>query len=222
MTTLHFPLTIRSPAPAKDLALGMRLSMSQGREIQPVDVFRVLNASKLRAVLVGAHAVNARTGEPRATVDVDVIAQRPKIAARALHRAFPHLTLEDHAAVIRFRDEQHEAIDVIKPQSSAVFKMAVDSAGTTITVQGVKLLIPDDYALLALKLASMASPTRSVEDRYVDGRDFILIAKAIKPIAAKSVQQQALWKYGEGAYRGGGDHLLKLVADARAGRTLNI
>jgi hypothetical protein len=222
MTTLHFPLTIRSPAPAKDLALGMRLSMSQGREIQPVDVFRVLNASKLRAVLVDAHAVNARTGEPRATVDVDVIAQRPKIAARALQRAFPHLTLEDHTAVIRFRDEMHEAIDVIKPQSSLLFKMVVDSASAQITIQGVKLLIPDDYALLALKFASMANPNRSVEDRYVDGRDFILVAKAIKPIVPKSVQQKALWKYGEAAYRGGGDDLLKLVTDARAGRKLNI
>ena len=57
---------------------------------------------------------------------------------------------------------------------------------------------------------------------YLDGRDFILIAKAIKPMAAKSLDQQVLWQYGEGAYRGGRDQLVKLVADARAGLTLNI
>jgi hypothetical protein len=217
MTTLQFPITVRAAVPADDLALGMRLSMSQGREIQPVDVFRVLNAAKLKAVLVGAHAVNARTGEPRATVDVDLIAQRPKLAARALHRAFPHLTLEEHPAVLRFRDQAHEAIDVIKPQSSPLFKLIIDSLKAGLIVQGVNLPLPDDYALLAMKFAAMSNPNRKVEDRYVDGRDFILVAKALK-----TVDQPALRKYGDAAYRGGGEDLVKLVADARAGRKLNI
>jgi hypothetical protein len=214
--TLRFPVDVCPPGLIDDLAMGMRLSMSQGREIQPIDIFRILNAAKLKAVLVGAHAVNARTGRPRATVDVDLIGQRPKYVAKAIQRAYPDLTMEDHPVVLRFRDAKREAIDVIKPQSSPLFKLALDSA-EQVEVQGEVFWLPNVYALLALKFASMSSPTRQVEDKYADGRDFILIAKGLD-----SIRERELEKYGEAVYVGGGKDLLRLITDARAGRRLDI
>jgi hypothetical protein len=216
MTVLSFPVEKRRSKPAADLALGVKLSMSQGREIQPLDIFRLLNGAKLKAVLIGGHAVNARTGRPRATVDVDLIGEKPKKVVEILARAYPHLRLEDHPVVFRFKDADLEAIDVIKPQSSPLFKRVL-KATEQLKVGGVELTIPNTHAMLALKFASMISPTRKIEDKYVDGRDFILIAKG-----AGKLDDKRLDDLGESVYAGGGKDLLKLVADARAGKRLTI
>ena len=58
---------IRKPRTAEDIAQGARLAKMQNREIGPVDVARVLDAAKVKYVLVGAHATNGYTGRPRAT-----------------------------------------------------------------------------------------------------------------------------------------------------------
>lgn len=216
MTAIIFPVESLLPRPADDLAMGMRLSMSQGREIQPIDIFKILNAAGLKAVLIGAHAVNVRTGRPRATVDVDLVAAKPKNVVQALQLAFPHLVLEDHPVVYRFKDDRREAIDVIKPRSSPLFARILKLT-EEIEVDGIPLRIPDIEAMLALKFASMVTPTRQIEDRYADARDFILVAKG-----ASSLIEPKLDELGELVFPGGGKNLLKLVADARAGRRLDI
>lgn len=216
MTSLTFPIETLLPAPAADLAQGVRLSMSQGREIQPIEIFKVLNAARLKAVLIGGHAVNARTGRPRATVDVDLVAEHPKKAVQALQKAFGHLTVEEHPVVFRFKDARQEAIDVIKPKSSPLFAKILKFA-ERVEVGGVELAIPDVEAMLSLKFASMISPTRQVEDKYTDGRDFILIVKG-----AASLNEAKLEDLGELVYARGGKDLLRLVADARAGKKLEI
>ena len=73
----------------------------QNRDIGPADVARVLNAAKLKYVLVGAHAANGYLGRPRNTVDVDVIVQFPKKASAVIAKAFAGLTIQDTPVVTR-------------------------------------------------------------------------------------------------------------------------
>jgi hypothetical protein len=211
---IAFPKTRPVVRPVDDLLRGQRLGIMHGRDIQPVDIFRILNAAKLTAVLVGAHAVNARTGEPRTTMDVDLVAARPKKVAAELARAFPMLSVEDHPVVIRFKDDKHEAIDIIKPSSSPLFKKVLNST-EQLKVEGVKITIPSYEATIALKFASMIGPARRLADKYTDARDFILLAKQ-----AKQLSESRLSHLGELVYVGGGKELLKLFGDARAGRRL--
>jgi hypothetical protein len=79
----------------------------------------------------------------------------------------------------------------------------------------IDILVPEQEAMLALKFAAMVMPTRRLEDRYIDARDFLLIAKSI---ATPDLTKLA--ELGELVYAGGGRELLKLVDDARAGRRL--
>src|SRR5205085_9899094 len=108
--------------------LGIKLAQMQNRPIGPDDVARVLNAAKIKYVIVGAHATNGYTGRPRATVDVDVIVQFPKKAAKAIAAAFPKLQMQDTPVVTRFRDEDNEAIDLMKPTGSLLWPRLLKDA----------------------------------------------------------------------------------------------
>jgi hypothetical protein len=211
---IAFPKVKPAVRPVDDLLRGQRLGIMHGRDIQPVDIFRVLNAARLGAVLVGAHAVNARTGEPRTTMDVDLIGERPKKVAAELARAFPMLSVEDHPVVIRFKDDKHEAIDVIKPSSSPLFKKVLGST-EELKVEEVRITIPSLEAIIALKFASMMGPARRLADKYTDARDFVLLSKQTRKSSAPKLSY-----LGELVYKGGGKEILKLVDDAKAGRRL--
>src|SRR5438270_402925 len=76
--------------------------------ITPLQFIRILNAAKVRFVLMGAHAIGGWTDEPRATQDVDILvaARGVRKAVRELLAAFPHLEAEDHEVVTRLRDPE--------------------------------------------------------------------------------------------------------------------
>ena len=93
----------------------------QGKEISPADVARVLDAAHVKYVIVGAHATNGYTGRVCATVDVDVVVQFPKKAARAIAAAFPNVVMRDTPVVTRFMQGKLEAIDLMKPTSSRLW-----------------------------------------------------------------------------------------------------
>jgi hypothetical protein len=207
--------TTKSPPPsADDLALGERLSVMQGRLLTPSAVAKPLDEAGLKFVLVGGHAVNAWTGRARATVDIDIIAEKPARARDVLKQAFPDLTVEEHPVAIRFKDEKLEAIDIIRPESSPLFNRVLKLT-RAVRLGDAYVQIPQQEAILALKFAAMAMPTRQLEDRHTDARDFIMVAKLLP-----SPDEAMLHELGELAYAGGGKELLKLVADARAGRRL--
>src|SRR5260221_14047486 len=73
--------------------------------ITPLQVIRVLNAAKIRFVLMGAHAMGSWMRKPRATQDVDVLvaARSVRKAVREIQAAFPDLDAEDHEVVTRLR-----------------------------------------------------------------------------------------------------------------------
>jgi len=199
---------------AEDVGLSERLSRMQGQDIGPSDVERVLNAAKVKFVLVGAHAISGYTGRPRATLDVDVISDAPKKAMNALSAAFPDLEVQDHPVVIRFLRDKREAIDVIKASSSPLFRRIL-KATRTVHIGGEPVPVPILEAALAAKFAAMVSPTRKVTDRVQDGVDF---ARAVE--MSKRLDLKLLEELGQLVYDGGGREILKLVQDAKAGRRL--
>jgi hypothetical protein len=199
---------------ADDLAIGERLCVMQGRMLSLSEVVKPLLDAGEEFVLVGGHAVNAWTGEARATVDVDIVARHPDKARDLLSKAFPQLTVEEHPVVIRLKDAKLEAIDIIRPKSSPLFERVLNLT-RPISLGGVEILVPEQEAMLALKFAAMIMPSRRLEDRYIDARDFLLIAKSIVTPDVKKLAE-----LGELVYVGGGSGLLKLVEDARAGRRL--
>jgi hypothetical protein len=217
MTRLTFPTSkpVRLPAAAA-LARGVALSRTYGMPLSPADVARVLDRAKVSYVLLGAHAINVYTGRPRATQDVDLLTGAPAKARRALEQAFPHLDVEDHAVVIRFLENGEEVLDVIKAGSQKVFRRILRLA-TRVRVEDVQVAIPTLEAALASKFCSMISPTRPSDDRMQDAVDFSRAAKL-----HGKVDRDLLHELGELVYAGGGDAILKLIDDARAGRRLDV
>src|SRR5204863_10126186 len=133
---------LRPPRTADDIAQGARLAKMQKRDIGPEDVARVLNAAKIKYVLVGGHAANGYLGRPRFTVDVDVVVQFPKKASMVIAKAFTDLTMVDTPVVTRFkRSDGDEAIDVMKPEGSPLWKKLL-SIAITVKVEGVPVRIP--------------------------------------------------------------------------------
>jgi len=214
--TLTFPDSRRASSPAADLLIGERLAVMHGRNILPVEIFRILNAAKLKAVLVGAHAVNAHSGDPRTTVDVDILGDKPKRLAAVLSAAYPMLTVEEHPVVIRLKDAEHEAIDIIRPESSKLFKRVL-KLSQVLLVEGVEIAIPKAEALLAMKFSSMISVGRQLRDRYVDAGDFVAVAQQ-----TKRLDQSLLAELGEIVYVGGSKELLQHIANAKDEKRLDI
>ena len=184
--------------------------------LSPADVARVLSRAKVRYVLVGAHAINLYTGRPRATQDVDVITAAPEKARRAVQQAYPDLAVEEYPVVIRFTDAGEEVLDLIKARSGKLFRRVLRLVAT-VDVAGGPVVVPTAEAALALKFCSMVNPSRAHDDRMQDAVDFSRAAKL-----QKKADLRLLHELGELVYAGGGDALIKLIDDARAGRTLEI
>ena len=206
---------VRRPA-ADGLAEGVRLSQMAKPGISPAEVASVLAAAKVRYVLVGGHAVNAHSGRPRATVDVDFLTMATTKARKAVAEAFPNLTIRDSSVVTRFMRGEAEAIDLMKARSNPLFRRVMHLA-QEVQVEGVTVNVATAEAMLAMKFAAMGWKGRRTEDRMQDAADFIRVWRASEPVDEKLVRE-----LGELVYKGGGDAIVRHIEDARAGRVLEI
>ncbi len=185
--------------------------------ITPLQVIRVLNAAKVRFMLLGAHGLGGWTGEPRATKDVDVLvaSRSHKKGVRVLLAAFPHLQEEDHQVVTRLRDPEtgDVVLDVMKPNQP----LYQDALKHTHSVEssGQRYLVPSLEMALAMKFSAMISLTRSDDKKHFDAGDFIRMVK-VNP----DVDLVKLHALGQLVYDGGGDELVEKVRQVRAGEKL--
>jgi hypothetical protein len=188
-------------------------------QIAPLDVIRVLNAARVRFMLVGAHGVGGWMGKPRATEDVDVLAgyRQEKKAVRALLAAFPHLKAEDHEVVTRLRDSQSGAvvIDVLKPNQS-LFREALRYAHV-VESGGQSYKIPSLELALALKFAPMVSLNRADKDKLQDAHDFMYMVDSNSDIDLEKLAQ-----LGDLVYSGGGAEVVEQVRQVRAGEKMKL
>src|SRR4051812_42768958 len=101
--------------------------------IPPLEVIRVLNAAKVRFMLVGAHGIGGWMDETRSTQDVDVVVgyRQHQKAMRALLAAFPQLQPDDQEVVISLRDPEtgKVLIDVMK-STQPLFREALKHTRT--------------------------------------------------------------------------------------------
>jgi len=185
--------------------------------IKPLDVIRVLNAVKVRFMLLGAHGIGGWIGKPRATEDVDVLVgtRGHKKAVRALLAAFPHLQAEDHEVVTRLRDPETGTIviDVMKT-NQPLYRDALKHT-QTVESGGQRYQIPSLELALATKFAAMISLTRADRDKFQDVRDFMYIVD-MNP----NIDLEKLHALGQLVYNGGGDELVEKVRQVRAGEKL--
>ncbi len=202
------------------VAEGVALSVYYGMIITPADVARVLNAAGVSYVIAGAHAINAHTGRPRATRDVDVLTDAPRKAADALVTAFPQLTSHDTPVVTRLMLDGEEAVDVMKARQSPLFRKVVRSAHH-VNFDGVPAIVPTVEAVMAMKFSSMISIGRQVLDRQQDGIDFARVLAAADELKVP-VDLDRLRELGELVYAGGGDEIIRHVSDVRDGRPLQL
>jgi hypothetical protein len=185
--------------------------------IAPLEVIRILNAVKVRFMLLGAHGLGGWMGKPRATEDVDVLVgvRGHKKAVRALLESFPHLQMEDSEVVTRLRDPETKTvvIDVMKANQP----LYRDALKYTHTIQsgGQTFAIPSLELALAMKFAAMISLTRADRDKYQDVRDFMYIVDS-----NPDIDLEKLHALGQLVYNGGGDEIVEKVRQVKAGEKL--
>jgi hypothetical protein len=187
--------------------------------ITPLAVIRILNAVKVRFMLVGAYAIGGWTRESRGTTNVDVLVatRGHRKAVRALQDEFPTLQAEDHGVATRLRDPDsgNVVIDVMRPnqsmyQEALQHRRMVESEGQTYAIPTLELA-------LAMKFSAMFSLNRADEKKHSDAADFIRMVKANANIDLKS-----LAAFGELVYNGGGAEIVGKVEEVRAGRRLRL
>lgn len=185
--------------------------------VSPLDVIRILNRERVSFVLVGLHGLSGWMNEPRGTEDVDVVValRQIKKATRGLHTAFPHLVVEDHEVVVRFRDPERNkvVIDLMKPVQTLyreTFKHVHE-----VSAKGERYRIPSLEMALAMKFGAMLSPNRADEDKFQDAHDFIRMVKT-----NKDIDVPRLGELGELVFGGGGARLTEMVRQVKAGERL--
>jgi hypothetical protein len=185
--------------------------------ILPLDVIAVLNAAKVKFVLVGAHAAGGWMRKPRATEDVDVVvaARYVKKAVRALLKTFPHLEVDDQPVVARLRDQETKAvaIDVLKPYQQPYTEALKHTH--TVSSGGQTYQIPSLEMALTMKLAAMISPGRRDADKFQDAHDFMYMVEA-----NPDIDLEKLADLGELVYTGVGEEIVEKVRQVRAGERL--
>jgi hypothetical protein len=184
--------------------------------VTPLEIIAVLNREKIRVVHVGAHAAGVWMGDPRATVDVDVVVAERQIkkATRVLLAEFPHLDARDEEVVVRLQDRETQKvlIDLLKPR--ALYRETFKHTHAT-SAEGHKYRIPSLEMALAMKFAAMISPFRHEAKRLKDGSDFYLMVENNPDIDLGTLTRLAELVYG-----GGGAEICEMVRQVRAGEKL--
>jgi hypothetical protein len=185
--------------------------------VKPHKVIRVLNGSGVSFVLMGTHGLNSWRSQARATEDVDVLVAKRhhNKAIKAIHKAFPSLTMDDGLIVTRFKDPETKEprIDLMKPLQT-VYQMAFKY---TKEIKGSHR-IPDLEMALISKFAAMVSPYRETPRKLQDAADFadILVHNQ------NDIDTVKLCRLADEVYKGGHDEIAKLVGDILAGRPISI
>jgi hypothetical protein len=185
-------------------------------------VLRALRAKKIPFVLTGAHGIGAWTGVPRATYDVDILVKAGRNYLRAVNAVkalYPELEVRQFAGVTAFfrQGEHRSVLDVTYPMRSDI----EDTLATAIWVSKGpnRYRIPSLEAALANKYGAMLTVTRNADKRAQDAIDFYRIVKHSTEEGQQPIDLLKLEALGEKVWPGGGgDEILGLVQQARAGK----
>ncbi|MEY4575892.1 MAG: hypothetical protein RL701_595 [Pseudomonadota bacterium] len=160
-------------------------------------------------VMIGGHVLGYLTGNPRATVDVDVIVSTSHIAkaVKAVHAKFPELVSEDLVYNVRFNSKQGggrvsaERIDLVR-DNVPLFNRILNKYAVSVQAMGQVLQLPTAEAAVALKFAAAISPNRGNENRPQDRADLLAIVTK-----HRALKHDVLNELGDLVYPGGGQEL---------------
>ena len=187
------------------------------RMIDPYELIGVLNAAKVRFLLVGAYGLSGWTKKPRATEDVDILVgkQHHQKALRAVLEAYPYLEPVDLPVVTRLRDPEtgDVVIDLMKPLQEP-YAVALKHT-RTVSTKGHTYKIPSLEMALVMKFSAMISLYRAETEKVQDTHDFRQIIE-VNP----DIDLDKLAELGEYAYPGGGKEVVEMVRRVRAGEKL--
>ena len=190
----------------------------------PVDFHRIIDTlteKKVPFVLTGAHAIGTWTGRPRATHDVDILAKGGRNCARAvnaLRALYPTLEVRDLSGVTAFfvPGETQFVIDVTFPHR--VDLQVTLATAIWIEVDGRRYRIPTLEAALTNKYGAMLTLSRDPIKRALDAVDLAQMVQKSDVPGQTPIDLTLLESLGKKVWpSGGGQEILDLVAQARAG-----
>lgn len=189
-------------------------------------VLRTLIQKKVPFVLTGAHGIAAWTGRPRATKDIDLLVKGGRNHARAvkaIKELYPQLEVRNFMGVTAFflPGEKESVVDVIFPHRSDLEETLAHPVWTENKKENLQYRVPALEAALANKYGAMLTPTRDLDDRQQDAVDFTRMVKHSFDEGQRPIDLQRLEVLGEKVWPGGGQEVLRLVEQVRAGRPIN-
>jgi hypothetical protein len=194
-----------------------RLYQPAAAMIIPEKIVRALNEAGIKYLIMGTHGINGYRDQARATHDVDLLVRvrDHRKAVTLLRKLYPKLQVREFPAVTRLVDPttEREVIDLMRPYDP-LYREAFKN-GVAI---GDLYSIPNLEMALASKYAAMISPNRLPDKKHLDAGDFINIVRNNQD----DIDLDKLRRFGELAREGGGDHIIRCVEDAIAGRTFQV
>jgi hypothetical protein len=185
-------------------------------------VLRTLRKKKIPFVLTGAHGISGWTGRPRSTHDVDILVRSGRNYSRAvaaMRSLYPNLETRLLAGVTAFfvPGEKQSVIDVTYPHRDDQ-RVTLEKA-IWVEEGGEKYRVPSLETALANKYGAMLTPTRDPAKRLLDVSDFMTMVKHSTDEGREPIDLQLLAELGEKVWPGGGgEEIIRFVADAKAGR----
>jgi hypothetical protein len=148
-------------------------------------------------------------------VDFIIHGKDKRKASEALLRAHPDWEKVEYPDVWRFKKGDAYLVDLMVDRAPLMKRVMKEAK--VVTLQKRKIKIPSLESALALKFAAMTGQVRNLQKKYSDASDFIGMARP-----GVHLDMELMKELGELVYTGGGEHLLRYVEDARAGRKLEI
>jgi hypothetical protein len=201
------------------------------RSMSPVQpdfrqIVTTLQAKKIRFVVTGAHGISTWTGMPRSTHDVDILVKGGRNHARAvkaLRELYPELEVHNLTGVVGFfmPGETRSVIDVTYPHRPDI-EVTLET-GTRIEKDGLEYRIPTLEAALANKYGAMLTLTRDPIKKAQDAVDFSWMVRHSMDAGRAPIDLGQLRPLGEMIWPGGGgDEILRMVEEVKAGRVPNL
>lgn len=197
----------------------------------PVDLNQILRAlirKKIPFVLTGAHAIGGWTGRPRDIHDVDILVKGGRNHGRAVNAVkelYPELEVKDFAGVTGFfiPGEKQSVVDVTYPHRADIEETLAHPIWTEDKVLGLRYRIPDLEEALANKYGAMLTRSRHFQKRQMDAIDFgWMVTHSMDP-GQRAIDLEKLAWIGEKVWPGGGgEEILRLVEQVKAGRPINL
>jgi hypothetical protein len=197
----------------------------------PVDlnqIVRTLTQKRIPFVLTGAHGIGGWTGRPRSTHDVDILVKGGRNHARAvkaLRALYPGLEVREFFGVTGFfiPGETESVIDVTYPHRADIEETLANPVWVENPAQGLRYRIPSLEAALANKYGAMLTLSRHSRKRRQDILDFEWMVEHSLDVGQQPIDLQKLAALGEKVWPGGGgDEILRLVEQAKAGKAISL